>query len=324
VDARSIQLGGRAWRTAVDPPVALTPADARRPGANTMTADELAATFAAVWGDRDAGDLRPNTGVKLLALCNRARLAHPTIANDPQLVVAIAMYARAATAGSITAVDAFLDRCHPEDLALAVAATRGEPAAIAEIERAYRMTIDSTCRRFQTAAHSADELKEILRDRLFVSEAGRAPKIGDYAGQGQLEDWLRVTAVRVFLDLAKRRARRASEAPQLALDHVQPMYREAVAHAMFEAARQLAPGDRHLLRQHFVARLSIDQLGAVLGIDRETAARRIGRAREKLVTDTRAALARRLALHPDDLDGVIGLVLDRIDASIGKLFETPP
>jgi RNA polymerase sigma-70 factor (ECF subfamily) len=296
-----------------------------------MTADELAATFAAVWGDRDAGDLRPDAGVKLLALCNRARLAHPTLANDPQLVVAIAMHARAATSGSITAVDGFLARCHPEDLALAVAASTGEPAAIAEIERGCRMTIDSTCRRFANREYSADELKQVLHDRLFVAEAARGPKIADYAGQGQLEDWLRVTAVRVFLDLAKHRGRRPTDghrppkvevALDLALDDVQPACREAVTHSMNEAATQLAPGDRHLLWQHFVAGLSIEQLGAVLGIDREVASRRIARAREKLLADAREALARRLgsALYPEHIDELVRHVATRFEVLVGKLL----
>lgn len=301
-----------------------------------MTADELVATFATVWGDRDAGDLRPDAGVKLLALCNRARLAHPSLANDPQFVVAIASHARSATGGSIAAVDGFLARCHPEDLVLAVAASRGEQAAIAEIERAYRMTIDSTCRRFASASHTADDLKQILRARLFGAEAGRAPKIADYAGQGQLESWLRVTAVRVFLDLAPVRSGtqrgRIAHTPEPltpapdGLAHVLAVvninYRDAVARAMHDAAKRLEPGDRHLLRQHFVAGLSIDQLGAVLGIDRETTARRIARAREKLVADTRTELAHWVALTHEELADVTATITTRLDVAIGPLLAT--
>jgi RNA polymerase sigma-70 factor, ECF subfamily len=91
---------------------------------------------------------------------------------------------------------------------------------------------------------------------------------------------------------------------------------------MYDAAKQLEPGDRHLLRQHLVAGLSIDQLGAVLGIHRATAARRITRARERLAADTRAELARRLALAPEELDEVIGLVMSRLDVSLGQLLAS--
>jgi RNA polymerase sigma-70 factor (ECF subfamily) len=321
--SRSIVLGARAWRCAVDPPVT------RPPGELAASADELAATFAAAWPFARERVLPADVGAKLVALCQRARQAHPALqVTEHELVEVIARRAPAVE------LAAYLDRCRAADLVLALAASRGEVAAIEEIERAFRPTIDSTCRRFASAAHSADDLKQILRGKLFVATPGKAPKIADYAGQGFLENWLRVTAVRIFLDLAKRkdRAREAQAADDavlalpdprdLALDVVKAEYRAAAAAAMHEAAKQLEPGDRHLLRQHFVAGLTIDQLGAVLGIHRATAARRIARAREQLVAATRLELARRLALDGDELDDVLGLVMSRLDVSIAKLLAS--
>jgi RNA polymerase sigma-70 factor (ECF subfamily) len=103
---------------------------------------------------------------------------------------------------------------------------------------------------------------------------------------------------------------------------VKAEYRAAVAQAMHEGAQALEPGDRHLLRQHFVAGLSIDQLGAVLGIHRATAARRIQRAREQLVAETKRQLAVKLKLPEIELDEVLGLVMSRLDVSIAKLLAT--
>lgn len=317
--ALSIQLGGRRWRCAVDPPVGQ--------GATVgsmATADELAAAFAAIVPGTD-----PGIGARLVELCGEARKAYPTFAiDDRELVTAIA--ARAPT----TDLAGYLGRCRAGDLAVAVGAGRGSEAAIAELERAHRTTIDATCRRFAGPGQTADDLKQILRTKLFVAEPGQLPKIMDYAGQGFLDNWLRVTAVRVFLDLAKRKDR-VREAPaedddvlalpqpgDLALDVVKAEYRTAVAAAMHEGAQRLEPGDRHLLRQHFVAGLSIDQLGAVLGIHRATAARRIARAREQLVAETRRQLALRLKLEEHELEDVIGLVMSRLDVSIGKLLAT--
>ncbi|HSS02995.1 MAG TPA: hypothetical protein VLM79_38300 [Kofleriaceae bacterium] len=98
-------------------------------------------------------------------------------------------------------------------------------------------------------------------------------------------------------------------------------YRAAVAQAMRDAAGQLEGADRHLLHQHFVAGLSIDQLGVALGTHRATAARRVVRAREALVAGTRALLAARLHLASDELDEVIGMVLSRLDVSLPALFQ---
>lgn len=291
------------------------------------SADELAATFAASWTASPDRAMPSNTSAKLVEICQRARHLHPAVPfDDRELVATIA-------ARAPTELDAYLDRCRPGDLALALAAGRGIVAAIAELERQFRITIDSTCRRFAGPGQTADDLKQILRAKLFVAEPGKSPKIADYGGQGFLENWLRVTAVRIFLDLHKRKDRAREELAgddvlalpepsDLMLDVIKTEYRAAVAAAMHVAARKLEPGDRHLLRQHFVANLSIDQLGAVLGIHRATAARRITRAREQLVADTRKELAKHLRLDPTELDDMIGLVMSRLDVSIGKLLAS--
>ena len=357
-ESRSIVLGGRAWRCAVDPPE-------ERDTPPVATADDLAATFAAELHDRKASGghpssaatelhnskasfaggadaqlhhafvLEPDTGAKLVALCLRARQAHPMLVEDRNFDrdLVIAMAARAPA--DLTTVDAYLERCHPGDLALALAASRGVAAAIAEIERIYRPTIDSTCRRFASPKHTPDELKQILRTKLFVTDANKPAKIADYAGQGFLENWLRVTAVRIFLDLPRDEIK-----GDLALDGIKAEHRDAVTLAMREGAKRLPAGDRHMLFQHFVAGVSIDQLGAVLGIHRATAARRIARAREQLVAETRNELATRLALAPDELDvapdeldevldlvtgrldEMLGLVMRRFDVSTGKLLAS--
>ena len=295
------------------------------------TADELATAFAAAWSLRTSGtSADPALGPRLVELCSAARAGCPTLAiDDVELVRAIA--ARAPVGADLAP---YLERCRAGELAVAIAAARGSAAAISELERAHRATIEAACRRFAGPGQTADDLRQILRAKLFVAEPGEQPKIADYAGQGFLENWLRVTAVRVFLDLSKRKDRvretfaaddEVLALPQpgdLSLDVVKAEYRAAVAAAMHEAAQQLEPGDRHLLRQHLVAGLSIDRLGAVLGIHRATAARRIARAKEQLVAETRRRLAIRLGLADLELDEVIGLVMSRLDVSIGQLLAT--
>jgi RNA polymerase sigma-70 factor (ECF subfamily) len=320
VDAwRSVNLGQREWRCAVDPPETIAPADVRHANAAgaVPTADELATIFATAVRPDVAVPI--DAGVQLVALCQQAHQQYPGLAiDDRDLVAAIA--ARA------TSTHGYLDRCCAGDLALAIAASRGSQAAIAEVERAYRVTIDSLCRRFASATHTADELKQLLHDKLFV---GTPPKIADYAGQGYLERWLRVTAVRIFLgkgapDLEPVNLTVDRHRAPLAgrCDHVKSQHHVAVSAAMQEAAKQLDPGDRHLLRQHVVAKLSIEQLAAVLGIERATAVRRIARAREQLVGHTRRGLAQYLAAH--ELDQVIAVVSSELDVLIEQLLATAP
>lgn len=227
-----------------------------------------------------------------------------------------------------------IDGPHADELAVAQAAARGDAGAIAAVERAGAEAIAATCRRFAGAGHGEDDLRQILRDHLFVARPDRPPRIAEYDGGGSLGGWLRVVATRLFIDLgrAKGRAREqpvddavatTAAATDLALDAIKAEYRAAVAAALLAAARELAPGDRHLLRQHLVAGLTVDQLGAVLGIHRATAARRIARARDDLAARVREHLAAELDLDDRELAEVFGLVISRLDLSIARMLATP-
>jgi RNA polymerase sigma-70 factor (ECF subfamily) len=296
-----------------------------------VTGPELAQAFAAAWGARGelGDDLGDDVVDRLVALCEAAHRELPELEDaidDRALVTALA--ARAPERD----VAAYLDRCHPGELALAQAASRGHAAAIALLERSHRGVLDGVCARYAGATHSAADLRQILREKLYVAPPGGRPRLADYAGLGELASWLRITAVRMFLDLGRRKDR-AREVPSddgelampdpgdLSLEVIKAEYRAAVREAMRDAAAALDLADRHLLHQHFIAGLTIDELGVALGIHRATAARRVARARAALVDGTRARLAARLQLSGEELDEVIGMVLSRLDVSIPRLFR---
>jgi RNA polymerase sigma-70 factor (ECF subfamily) len=294
------------------------------------TGIELAHAFAA--GLASPAQVDDAIVERLLALCAAARRELPELADaidERELVATLA--SRAPDRDLVV----YLARCHPVELALAQAASRGHAAAIARLETEHRSVIDATCWRYASAGHSAADLRQILREKLYVAPPGGRAKLSEYAGQGQLASWLRITAVRVFLDLGRRKDR-AREEPtddgvlampdpgDLSLEVIKAEYRAVVGQAMRDAAAGLDLADRHLLHQHFVAGLSIDQLSVALGIHRATAARRLVRAREALVSDTRALLVTRLRISHDELDEVIGMVISRLDVSMPALFQARP
>lgn len=221
------------------------------------------------------------------------------------------------------------------DLALAHAARDGVTGAIEELERRHHATIDATCRRFVQPGYALDDLRQVLRAKLFVADGTKPARIGEYDGRGSLANWLRVIATREFIDLARRkdrpRERGAAEheledllAPiDLQLDAIKAEYRTAILEAMRQAVRELEPGDRHLLRQHLAVGLTFDQLTAVLGIHRATVARRIARARDRIVTRTRELAAARLGLGEGELAEIYALVRSQIELSFKTLLETP-
>jgi RNA polymerase sigma-70 factor (ECF subfamily) len=289
--------------------------------------DELHAVFVAA---RAHGGDPGAIGPALVALCDEARRdVPPDVPVDPDALT------RAIAAGVGDDIAADLARVRAGELALALAAGGGSAPAIAAIERELGATVTAVCRRFAGPGHGEDDLRQILRERLFVTAPDRPATITEYNGLGSLGGWVRVVATRLFIDLgrSKDRAREqpagvtisaALAATDLALDAVKAEYRAAVASALIDAVDQLDPGDRHLLRQHLVAGLTIDQLGAVLGIHRATAARRVARAREQLAARTRELVAARLELDTQELAEVCGLVLSGLDLSIRTLLQSRP
>jgi RNA polymerase sigma-70 factor (ECF subfamily) len=232
---------------------------------------------------------------------------------------------------------------HAADLALASACARGAAPALAEFERRFGDELARTARRFERHGLPADELAQRFRAKLFVHAPLRGaiaepaadlrPRIASYTGQGYLENWVRVTATRFFIDCGRGNpgAPEVPIADRLLEGLREPgadaeldlLKREHAAHfraAFAEAVAALDPEERVWLRQHVLERLTIDQLGALYHLHRGTAARRLRRAREALVVGAREALARRLGLPPARLGSALALLASRLEVSMERLL----
>ncbi|HEY7376078.1 MAG TPA: hypothetical protein VIF57_28210 [Polyangia bacterium] len=234
------------------------------------------------------------------------------------------------------------DHLRASDLYLACACARGVGGALERFEQLYGAEVARTAQRFERAGLPADDLIQLLRAKLFTVPGGSAdpararegrPRIAMYTGQGFLQNWLRVTTTRTFIDCCRCH----TEAPEVPIRNelvaVLPepkgdpelalLKREHVTHfkaSFAEAVAALDSADRLLLKQHLVERLTIDQLGALYHLHRASAARRIAKARDALLVATRIALARRLGLPPERLASVLELVASRLEASIERLL----
>jgi RNA polymerase sigma-70 factor, ECF subfamily len=231
-------------------------------------------------------------------------------------------------------VASFWQHMRASDLALACGCARGVTAAIAQFERTFGDEIGRTARRFERRGLAADDLQQALRNKLFAAQPGETPRIASYTGQGFLQNWVRVTATRTFIDAIRPQA----DSPELPIadelvamlpepgadPELELLKRQHMAHfkaAFAEAVGQLDASERVVLRQHLVERLSIDQIGALYHLHRATAARRVVKAREALLVATRTALAARLGLSPDQLESVLALIASRMEASVERLLR---
>ena len=222
---------------------------------------------------------------------------------------------------------------HVEDLYLACACATGQSAAIAQFEGLLAAEIGAVTRRFAGPGSAVEDLRQILRERLFVPRDGRPARIVEYRGTGTLRAWLRVIAVRAFLDEKRRLSRREKEEvggpdPLLdlpsgddwELDFLKQHYRDAFKEAFAVAVASLTSELRNLLRFHAVEGLSIDQIGAVYGMHRSSVARRLQSARQALLEATRAELMRRIRVDHTEFESIMGFIQSRLDVSLARLL----
>jgi RNA polymerase sigma-70 factor, ECF subfamily len=192
---------------------------------------------------------------------------------------------------------------HASSLYLCAGCARHLPAAVTALERAYLRPLRALVRHIVRQEQSADEVMQDLRKRLLV---GPRARIATYRGTGPLHSWLRVAAERIAVDHRRRQAarRRSIRALQWQLESEDsaPAGRAVERASDWEISRVcervlegvivgLPQSDKQLLHHHFVSGLGIDVLGAMYGVDRSTAARRIHRALERIRKEVFARVA---------------------------------
>lgn len=217
---------------------------------------------------------------------------------------------------------------HAADLFVAWAAARGDGAALRHLDRLLAPEADAAARRVDRAPAFVDEVRQAVRVRLLVAEAGRV-RLDDYAGRGPLRGWLAVAALRVALNL--RRAVRPGGPDLLAdlvsgeadpeLRHLKTLYRAEFRDALEAALRALPERQRALLRLSYVEGLKATQLAKLYGVHETTAARWLARAAEQVADDARRRLMTRLALSASSLDSVARMVLSNLDLSISRVLR---
>jgi RNA polymerase sigma-70 factor (ECF subfamily) len=277
---------------------------------------------------RDVADVEALTR-ELGAAVDRARASRPTLEVDAHRFVA--HLARHLPDG--TDPIAALSRMHTDDMWLVCGCLEGNTAAESTFERECIAAIDPMLAHMQLDVTMVDEVKQAVRAKLLVSTDGAVPRIGDYAGRGDLRSWVGVIAMREALTSLRHRGRHPAaggedrlmsmESPALGpeLAFLKQHYRDAFEVAFKAALTDLSPRARNALRHHYVHRLTIDQLAAMYGVHRSNAARRIANAREALMTGTRRRLAEALNVERDEFESIMRLIQSRLDLSVRRLLE---
>ncbi|MEM7159609.1 MAG: sigma-70 family RNA polymerase sigma factor [Myxococcota bacterium] len=264
----------------------------------------------------------------LATLVDKAVEARGPLSVTPQMLVTHV----ARVAGAKTDPTA-LDSLRAGDLYLACACSIGEDRALALFEAEYGRDIDLAIARSGNVNLSKDEFRQLLRNKLFVVRGDRPPKIADYAGRGDLRSWVRVTALRMIVDIVRQKNSgkeisvesemlgampSPDEDPEL--DYIQRVYKNEFKGSLQSAFHNLTPRERNLLRHQVIHGLNIDQVGAIYRVHRTTAFRWIEKARKSLLRETRAELMNRLRVGTGELHSIMRVVQGDLDVSVRRLL----
>ncbi len=221
------------------------------------------------------------------------------------------------------------------DVYLVCGCETGDAAAISAFATQNRGVIESVRRRFGARAPAYDELWSELSERLFVRKDERAPKIGEYSGRGALGSWLRVVVLRHVLNRLEARAPDEPAEPKIVEELLaaspegdpegllaRSEMRAQLERAFREAAVTLPARARRVLRLSFVTRLSIDDIGALYGVHRATAARWLKDACEELSVGIRKNVRSEGRLSDRDYDRWADSLTRSMDVSIARYLES--
>jgi RNA polymerase sigma-70 factor len=239
-------------------------------------------------------------------------------------------------------LEAFVRRCLPddqpvhrwlaeapvEDLFLACACVEGSTSALNLFEREFVARVGQQIGRLRPSADFVDEVKQRLRERLFVGIAGGRPKIWDYSAKGSLAAWVRVLALRIALDLKRSRNEPLPEpahapGPDKSVGDVEAQlvrqrYGYALQRALERAMGGLSPDQRKMLRLHFVEGMTFEELGAMFGVHKVTIWRQIAAARIAVVDATRRIMLDEGAIEPGEFESIIRTVHSQLNISLSQ------
>lgn len=216
-----------------------------------------------------------------------------------------------------------------EDLALAAAAGAGNERAVSRIDGLLE-TASRGLSRFGLATSEVDDLMQGTRERLF---AGSEPQIRRYGGRGSLLAWLRVVLTRAALDRVREQVPAeelrstlpaAAADTDLELGNLRDRFREAFPAALSAALASLPARQRNLLRYRYLDDLTVDQIAALQGTHRSTAARRVTEAVDALSSAVRQCLSDRLHIGSDELESAIRVARSVLEVSLREQLGRKP
>jgi RNA polymerase sigma-70 factor (ECF subfamily) len=210
-----------------------------------------------------------------------------------------------------------------DDDLLVASCLAGEAQALRRLDEMLREHLPRI-RRMGLPDVALEDLVADVRARLVTGDAERPPALRQFDGRGSLAGYVRAMLIRLGID--RLRAQRstttlgdgdeidqiATFATSLETQLTKHAHTDVVKAAFRRAWEELLPHQRLLLSQQVIDALSIDEIGALHGIHRATAARRCVAAREALLVRLRGTLREALGVDTNTADSILFNVASRL------------
>ena len=215
---------------------------------------------------------------------------------------------------------------HARDFYLATSCALADPAALRIFEQRFIRTLDAHLAR---SPEWQRDVQQGVRLKLLL---GTEPGIGRYRAQGPLFALVRVTAVRVAVDVATSAAALKKHADDEVLnllvsmdagpeiDAARSLYRDRFRAAVEQTLDSLSGREKTILRLHFVDGLNIEGIGAIYRVHRATVARWLVAIRARVVSELRKRLSLHLGGTPSELRSLIALLREDLEVSARRIL----
>jgi len=219
-----------------------------------------------------------------------------------------------------------------EDIYLACACAERVRGATAAFDGKFGGVIRRAVSRVLGTADERQEAEQRAWQHLLVGEGDEPPRIGQYQGQGPLEKWVSVAAMRIAISFgraesAERRLREKTIAETSGVDpealFMKGQLRSAFEGAVTEALGRLKPRERLVLKLYLVSGMTLDAIGKSLGVTRQAVAKTLSRARDGVVAEVQASVQQRLKISEADLSSILRYVASQLDVSISRVLAKP-
>jgi len=221
-------------------------------------------------------------------------------------------------------------KSRPADLLLACACAQGDRWAIDHFEYGYLSQVAAFTRNVKLDTSALEEVKQRARVKLLV---GNPPGIAGYRGGAPLRAWVRVSVLRLALDLAAD-ANRSEESHLLdavaalqdspELSAARDLYRERLQLALEAALQRLEPRKKTILRLSAVDNWNVDAIGLIYGVHRATVARWLVAIRSEIFQSLRADLGLKRPASSSEVRSLIELLRDQLHISVSQMLAPQP